>query len=116
VFLIDRREKALDDVELLEAELPPENPAGPESPVFRARLPKRARPPHKPVEIRVGRRPFTSDRGDQIGLWLSPEAVRGLPDRGQSRAWWWLPPVIFPDEVPEYRSLLEHLQPKGTSW
>ena len=75
MFLIDRREKALDEqLKLLEAELPPENPAVPEPPVFRARLPKPARPTHKPVEIRVGRRPSVRDREDHIGLWLSPEA------------------------------------------
>jgi len=114
VFLIDRREKALDEqLKLLEAELPPEKPAGPEPLVFRARLPKPARPPHRAVEIRVGRQPAARDREDPIGLWLSPEAVRGLPDCGQSRAWWWLPPVIFPDEEPEYRSLLEIICNRG---
>ena len=53
------------------------------------------------------------DREDHIGLWLSPEAVRGVPDRRQPRAWWWLPPVIFPDEEPECRSLLEIICNRG---
>ncbi len=114
VFLIDRREKALDEqLQRLEAELPPEKEAGRETPAFRTRLPSPIRPPQTPVEIRVGRIPAARDREDRIGLWLSPEAVHGVPEHGQSSVWWWLPPAIFPDEAPEYGSLLEIICRRG---
>ncbi len=99
VFLVDRREpelmRLLSDLgRQLATKVRPE-PAG--APEFAPSLPKPAPRPGrgKILRMTVVRRQGKEKVTDELGLWLMPrpqEPPRGL----RSRAWWWLPPVIWP--------------------
>jgi putative protease len=113
VFLIDRREKALEDlIKGLEAELPAESdgvrPSG-----FRAKLPPATRAFLKPSEVRVYRVPPRQTGHGRIGLWLSPETLGGVPEKLLRQTWWWLPPVIFPDDEAPTRGLIRQACARG---
>ncbi len=107
VFLIDRREKALEDlIKGLEAELPertltldPPSSFRPNRPApFRGRIP--------PLELRVCRHPAGGGGADCSGLWLSEAALAVLPERVCRHTWWWLPPVVFPSDAAPIRALV----------
>jgi putative protease len=99
VFLVDRREpelmRLLDSLgRELKTKVRPE-PA--EAPEFAPNLPKPlARSARgKLMRMTVVRRQGKEKHTDELGLWLMPrpqEPPRGL----RGRAWWWLPPVIWP--------------------
>lgn len=44
--------------------------------------------------------------GAAMGLWLSPKALREVSRTLYGRISWWLPPVIWPDEEPLWRRLV----------
>jgi putative protease len=114
VFLIDRREKALEELLAgLEAELPAVPPEAPGASAFRVRLPRPARVPHAVTEMQVLRVAPRSGPAGPTGIWLSQGALEGLPARGLRSAWWWLPPVIFPDEEPEAIRLVRSVLDRG---
>jgi putative protease len=115
VFLIDRREKALEDrIKGLETSLPAALPAVFRPSDFRARLPAPARILLKPGDLRVYRRPPRQAGQGRIGLWLSPEALERSPEKMGRRTWWWLPPVLFPDDEPLTRSLIQAARSRGS--
>ena len=93
VFLIDRREPALVEmIRKLEAELPSVSvPAGP---VFRTRLPRPHRAGGPAERQRVGR----ELKAGYDGCWLD-DAGLATAAKGRRSPWWWLPPVIWPDEA-----------------
>jgi putative protease len=114
VFLIDRREKALEDlIKVLEANLPAAPPALFQPSGFRARLPSAARVRVKPGELQVYRRPLRQAGQGRVGLWLSREALEMMPEKMERQAWWWLPPVLFPDDEPSTRALIEAACSRG---
>jgi putative protease len=97
VFLIDRREKALDDMlYLLESELshhpPPRSPQPPS-----VRMPKSTQTVKRKSirQLRVYRHTTRTELKDRIGIWLS---IDNPPEAFSKRIWWWLPPVLWPDE------------------
>jgi putative protease len=99
IFLIDRREKALEQrLSDLEAKLPKpvQTTAGKAS--FRARLPAKAGKREKVIELHVYRRSTNPKRAGIVGIWLDDESIRQATRKGRPAAWWWLPPVIWPDE------------------
>jgi putative protease len=114
VFLIDRREKALDElIKGLEAELPLPSAAGPAS-VFKARLPRPAQTALKPAEVRVYRHPPRAPLPQRFGVWLSPEALESLPARACPGVWWWLPPALFPEDEAPLRALIHTARSRGS--
>jgi putative protease len=114
VFLIDRREKALEDlIKGLEASLAAAPPAMFRPSGFRARLPAPGRALVKPGELRVYRRPPRQAGQGRIGLWLSRETLDETPDQMGRQVWWWLPPVLFPDDEPPIRDLIQAAFSRG---
>ncbi len=114
VFLVDRREKALEDLLAgLEAELPAAPPEPSRPSAFQVRLPRPARVSHPAVEIQVFRSAPRSAPAGRTGLWLSGKALEGLPSGALRSAWWWLPPVIFPDDEPETIRLIQTVLDRG---
>jgi putative protease len=104
VFLIDRREKDLEDlIKGLEAELAPVAELLRPS-AFRAKLPAPARALIPASELRVYRRPPRQAGPGQMGLWLSADALENAPERLCRQAWWWLPPAVFPDDESSMRA------------
>ncbi len=101
VFLIDRREKALEDrLQALAAALPQEPaPFRPSS--FRARLPQRAAGGARVEEMRVYRRPPRQYGSARTALWLDADTAALPVPALARRVCWWLPPGVFPtDEGP----------------
>jgi putative protease len=106
VFLVDRREKALDKMLAdLEAQLEPPAPS------IRGRkgqwrLPRRRQSPIKVLEMHVYRRPPQGRSSAAQGIWLSESALKNFQHR-QGDLWWWLPPVIWPESEALWRDLIQ---------
>lgn len=115
VFLIDRREKYLDELlKGLEAELAkiPVSKMTPSK--FKAAVPKRAPGKQAVLEMVVSRRPERrKGAGSTSGLWLSEEALRFVSKGAVQHGWWWLPPVIWPDDENRIRSLVTKILRQG---
>ncbi len=108
VFLTDRREKALAEmIASLEASL-----AGIEAPSLppaagRVRIPGRALKSLPPqLDLPVGRRLPPRRAKGEAGLWLSAEALKATPKQRFPSIWWWLPPVIWPDEAERWAGMI----------
>ncbi|GBC59132.1 peptidase U32 [Desulfonema ishimotonii] len=114
VFLTDRREKALDDMireldqALADIPIPRQLSSG-----FRLRLPKRFSKKTPVSDLHIGRTGGKRRKAGQAGAWLSPHALDNTPGTLLSKVWWWLPPVIWPDEEDSWRELVARLLKKG---
>jgi putative protease len=114
VFLIDRREKALEDMlQGLATEIPPlPDPFRPS--VFRPRLPPRAAGGSRPEELRVYRRPPRQIGHGPMGLWLEGEVLSEVvPASLVRRVCWWLPPVVFPSDEAALRERVDAVRRSG---
>ena len=112
VFLIDRREKGLKDAI---AELAKEAEAFSPKPVTAttARLPKvmRHRPKKAPraTTLYLFREDRHGPKNTEKATWVSEKAVPKTRKGGVGNRWWWLSPVIWPDEEKEYAALVRRL-------
>ena len=115
VFLIDRREPGLlQKLRPLEEELAkiPERKPMPET--FAATLPKpRKAGRQEPLYISVWRHPDMHKEKGAFGVWVSTKRAHNLPLGRAGSVWWWLPPVVWPDEESEFVSLLEAMVSRG---
>jgi len=115
VFLIDRREpELLAKLRPLEAALDaiPEREAKPEN--FTATLPKPGKPHHRePTSIGVWRHPDMHKEQGAFGVWVSTKRAQNLPLGRAAKVWWWLPPVVWPDEESEFVSLVAAIVSRG---
>ncbi len=115
VFLIDRREKALGDmIQGLDAKLA--DLAAPSCPPssFRCKRPEPFSGPFETIEMTVTRElPRRRDTGVG-GVWLSAEALAKVSSREGREAWWWLPPVVFPDDEEALRGLIAAACSRGS--
>ncbi|CAM2056769.1 putative protease [Desulfovibrionales bacterium] len=111
VFLIDRREPELaHSIAILTKELLPLISTGTCNSVFKPRLPQ-------PTYIRSGQPLYVVrslprgrfGRSESMGVWLSPSSLKIISHTVFPRLWWWLPPVIWPNEEAEWRELIRRL-------
>ena len=114
-FLIDRREPGLmDKLRPLEAELArlPEREAKPVE--FTATMPKPAKPGRaESLAISVWRHPDMRKEKGPFGVWVSTKRAHNLPLGRAASVWWWLPPVVWPDEESEFVSLIAAIVSRG---
>jgi len=105
VFLVDRREpelmRLLEDLDReFQAKVRPEPAEAPDfTPALPRPLARSAR--GKLARMSVHRRQPQGRTQEELGLWLMPrpqEPPHGL----RGRAWWWLPPVIWPADEPAW--------------
>jgi putative protease len=107
VFLIDRREKALDgmirdyEARLAERAAPSCPPSS-----FRCRRPAPVRGAVKALDVTVTRDLSRRTGAGAGGLWLSAEALAQAPARESRGTWWWLPPAVFPGDEAALRGLI----------
>ena len=107
VFLIDRREGELEEAT---AALEKELLAYPEPELrkrqFRADLPQRAVKQFQPFEMHLNRElPEEMPSDEHQGVWL--EAGETAPElKADYRIWYWLPPVLWPDESESWARLI----------
>jgi len=115
VFLIDRQEKDLEKmVSELEKELPRTPVIKSKASVFAIRQPKKSGKKNGTVsDLRVYRLTDKTTHHDLLGLWLSDQAVEKLPKRILTRIWWWLPPVIWPDDEQKLKRLVDSVLNRG---
>jgi putative protease len=97
----------------LEAGLPRVAETRPGNSGFRARLPARSRRSEKAMDLNVFRKPGHAKFSGSLGLWLSEDTLRRLSRKRVPAAWWWLPPVIWPDGAEEIINLVGLARKKG---
>jgi putative protease len=114
VFLIDRREPYLvQQLKKFEALLQPVKVPSEDSGTFNLRLsPGSPRQPHSRL-MHVLRYPGARMRQTSLALWLAPEILSGMQEGQIAHAWWWLPPVIWPEEEERWQQLLKRVMAKG---
>ena len=114
VYLIDRREKALEDMLAdLEAGLTASNELRVRDSDFKVRLPAVVRRKESVNEQQVYRGFGKTRRAGRFAVWLSDETVKQISRESMSDVWWWLPPVIWPDEEAHISALVEDVCKKG---
>ena len=115
VFLIDRREPALmEKLRPLEEALGQIADHEPKPAEFAAKLPKPARRGRgEPLFIAVWRHPDMRKEKGAFGVWVSTKRAHNLPLGRAGSVWWWLPPVIWPDEESEFVSLIAAIVSRG---
>lgn len=114
VFLVDRREPAL-ETELKRLGQALDGVDSPKLPPSR-----RSEKPLKaslrrgrPLDLVVRRTPGGRNATGETGVWLSGEAVKHIKGKAAGPVWWVLPPVIWPDEVPETARRIASLIDRG---
>ncbi|WP_027186076.1 U32 family peptidase [Desulfovibrio inopinatus] len=116
VFLIDRREADLVSiVDSMQAELEAiPKPQNKES-QFVATLPAPFKSPRKMRSLTydVWRNPPLDRIRTDFGMWLAVGKGHSLPLTRSGQAWWWLPPIIWPNEENEYVALTDLLLRRG---
>lgn len=112
VFLVDRREKALQEmIESLEKEQR-NNPLLPRiRGAFQAELPSRSVKRKSVKELHVYRTSNRPRSDKRMGLWLSGNSI---PKGSAKNTWWWLPPVIWPEETTSIISQLQRVINRGS--
>ncbi|HML52835.1 MAG TPA: U32 family peptidase [Solidesulfovibrio magneticus] len=115
VFLIDRRDPALAaKIAPLEAALDKIAPREAKPSEFVAKLPKPAKPfRSEPLALSVWRHPDMRKEKSPFGVWISTHRAQNLPLGRAAMVWWWLPPVIWPDEESEFKSLIAAIVSRG---
>ncbi|MGD8548248.1 MAG: peptidase U32 family protein [Desulfobacterales bacterium] len=114
VFLTDRREKSLEDMMSgLEKELN-KKPIFKISPaMFTARLPKKSRSKATVSDLHVFRKPEKTKFRGLTGLWLQSQAKNKMLKSPGHPLWWWLPPVIWPEDEKNFKGLVGRVLKKG---
>jgi len=115
VFIVDRREKELKEA-LSRIRQKLENiPVGfPELSVFKARLKKpynaKDRTKIRPVDMHVKRSFHKKGKRGVSGIWLTP-GIQSKTDA--SKYWWWLPPVVWPENEDALGKHINHILARG---
>lgn len=109
VFLVDRREREL---QALLATLRKQIPAAPtiSESSFAPTLPKPVRGKKKAQTMDVWRMlPSRLGNQSEQGFWLIPGLERSVSKSIFGRIWWWLPPVIWPEDERTWATCLEKM-------
>ena len=99
VFLTDRRETYLvDRLQALERELRLTDRRELPEPQVLLSLPTPIRQKHRTRHLDVFRQVGHRPPAGHVGLWLTKDILAEAPANMLARIWWWLPPVVWPDE------------------
>ena len=116
VFLTDRREKWLEEIlsglEEMLTKIPETDVA---SSNFNVRLPSRniAKKRDKSFELDVNRESGIGSQKTATGVWIFPESEYKPSKKLAPNLWWWLPPVIWPEDEEKIKSLIEAVIKNG---
>jgi len=114
VFLIDRREEELATlITGLEKELEKIPAVSVPPSRFKAGFPKRFKKRTPLFELHVYRKPHRGKAVGQAGLWLSDDSFNALPKAMVPGCWWWLPPVLWPDDENHLNELIGRVLRRG---
>lgn len=114
VFLIDRKDPAImGEIRKLEEELK-QAPAPEIAPSkFSPTLPKPLKANPRPQTMHVNRGAPKGKTPGVHGLWLDFASLKSCSPKSAAQAWWWLPPVIWPDEEEKFKKLAAKSLAKG---
>jgi putative protease len=115
VFLIDRRGLEVEkEVRALENQLDNYPVTRSEASTFKSLLPSKKSKKVFFMEMQVVRsmQGIKQNTGDQIGVWLASDTHRIIVG-DRRRSWYWLPPVLWPDDQEKMRSLIKDSLKKG---
>ncbi len=113
VFLIDRREPGLSQMlKTLQNELKKQPDPGQATSKFILPSLRQAEPSRK-IFMTVSRGLPHGKSGPEMGIWLTRRTLGDVPRSLTKRVWWWLPPVIWPDEETTWQELVNHAQASG---
>ncbi len=117
VFLVDRQEEYLRrELIKLEKELSftTSKQSGSSKP---PKILKKTKSPSRKsvsrMDMQVQRMPQSKKYAENIGLWLSPEAIAACHPSRIKQYWWWLPPVIWPDDAGQLQEMLTETVRRG---
>jgi putative protease len=114
VFLIDRREPALAQMlDKLWTELSAIRIDCDATSSFSLRLPTGSPKQPRIRVMNVLRAPGRRMSKTSLAMWLAPELLGELYSAQLSQTWWWLPPVIWPDEELQWQQTIKQLLQKG---
>ncbi|MFH1156745.1 MAG: U32 family peptidase [Pseudomonadota bacterium] len=122
VFIVDRREK---EVSLLIKELRDvldtlESPTirplddSPDPGKSLRPLKRASEKPAQAIYITLERGTSPKKPAGQSAIWLSGEDIHKCPSRVVSQTWWWLPPVVWPEEEAALDSDIQAALAKGS--
>ncbi len=114
VFLIDRREPALmEKLKRLEDQLDEKGKTALQKSGFTLRMPPGS--PKKPHlwHMHVRRNPGHRIRKTSAGLWINFEQLRHIQAEDAKHTWWWLPPVIWPEQEVQWQEHVGQLLSMG---
>jgi len=80
---------------------------------FNTKLSKRTRRQTASVDLYVYRSFSRTKSRTKTGLWLTESAAKNLPKAIVSGLWWWLPPVIWPEEEQKTNEWVKLILKKG---
>ena len=111
IFLIDRREKALDEMlKNLESEMIEHRGPSDPSQTPRVKITTRSVKKKSIKELRVYRNLKKGRSTGRIGLWLDKDT---RPTASLKSIWWWLPPVIWPEDEATLYAAIKSIIRKG---
>ena len=110
VFLTDRREKWLEEkLSVLEDMLIKTTETDVAPSTFNARLSGGyiSRKRDKSFEIHVHRNCGIGGQKGTTGVWMFPKGKHKFPKRVEPKLWWWLPPVIWPEDETKVKQQID---------
>jgi len=114
VFLTDRRDKTLENMlTVLAGELNKIPKSRVDASNFRARLPQRSGKRSLAFELKVYRKIGKKKPREQTGTWLPINNPAGIPKGLVPKLWWWLPPVIWPEDETQIKGVVDFVLKKG---
>ncbi|MFP5223719.1 MAG: U32 family peptidase [Acidobacteriota bacterium] len=116
VFLIDRREPELGRrIAALEAEMRKYPDAGSVESSFQPVVPKPYKAPRgvRAESVHIWRQPPKGPAKGAAGVWVSATKTQHLPLGRAASTWWWVPPVIWPNEEKDFLDILDVILKRG---
>ncbi len=114
VFLTDRQEPALGKIiDDLEQRLGPPVPVASRPSIQLLSLPQAAATPEKLTEIRVSRTPGEKAPSSRTGFWIAPGLISRLQRHQVPDLWFWMPPVIWPDNEAALQQRIQRIIKRG---
>jgi putative protease len=117
VFLTDRREKSLDSmIAELQGGLDQVPAETGRTSTFKPVLPRTPSKKSKVLNLPVYRSWLRSIPRGPSGIWLSEQVIKQTPGNIAPQQWWWLPPVVWPENEKQINDQVQSVIKKGARY